>query len=144
MRFRLALIAMTILTTSCSGGSGLLEITDSWAPTSPPNAQAAVVYLTIENDSGADDRLLDVTSSRCGTIELHATQFDENRIMRMRLAEPELLEIPSGETLEMVPGGLHVMCIDLPTPFKAGEAVDLTVSLENAGEIQITTVVENR
>lgn len=144
MRFRFALIALTILATSCSGGSGLLEITDSWAPTTPPNVQAAVVYLTIKNDSGTDDQLLAVSSSRCGTIELHATQFDEDRIMRMRLAEPELLEIPSGKTLEMVPGGLHVMCIDLPTPFKAGEQVDLTVTLENAGDIEVTTVVENR
>ena len=144
MRMRYLLLPLAVLATSCSSGSGALEITDSWAPTTPPRAQAAVVYLTIDNGTDTDDRLVEVTSPRCGTIELHATQFDEDRIMRMRLAEPDLLEIPSGETLEMIPGGLHVMCIDLPTPFRAGEAVALAVTFEEAGTIQVTTVVENR
>ena len=144
MRLRLAVMALLLITAGCSGLSGVLEITDSWAPTTPPGAQAAVVYLTIENGTGQDDRLVSVSSDRCGTIELHATQFDENRIMRMRLAESELLEIKSGETMEMVPGGLHVMCIDLPTPFKAGEPLDLTVTMETAGDFEITTLIENR
>lgn len=144
MRFLTAVLILALAAASCSGRSGLISITDSWAPTTPPRAQATVVYLTIENGTDVDDLLLAVTSSRCGTIELHATQFDEDRIMRMRLAEPELLAIPAGETLEMVPGGLHVMCIDLPTPFAAGELVDLTVTLENAGDISISVVVENR
>lgn len=144
MRLRLAAMALLLITAGCSGRSGIIEITDFWAPTTPPGAQTAVVYLTIENGTGQDDRLVSASSDRCGTIELHATQFDENRIMRMRLAEPELLEIRSGETMEMAPGGLHVMCIDLPTPFEAGEELDLTVTLETAGDFEITTVIENR
>jgi periplasmic copper chaperone A len=138
------MIALILITTSCSSRSGVLEITDSWAPTTPPRAQAAVIYLTIENGTADDDRLVSVSTDRCGTIELHATQFDENRIMRMRLAEPDLLEIPSGDTLEMVPGGLHVMCIDPPTPFANGETLDLAVTLEKAGTLEISTLVENR
>lgn len=144
MRARHLLIALVLVATSCSSRSGVLEVTDSWAPTTPPRAQAAVIYLTIENGTGEDDRLVSVTSDRCGTIELHATQFDENRIMRMRLAEPELLEIPSGDTLEMVPGDLHVMCIDPPTPFAKGEILDLAVTLEQTGTLEVSTLVENR
>ncbi len=144
MRLRLAVIALLLVTAACSGRSGVLRITDSWAPSTPPGAQVAVVYLTIENGTDVDDRLVSVSSDRCGAIELHATQFDEDRIMRMRLAEPGLLEIKSGETMEMVPGGLHVMCIDLPTPFKAGEPLVLTVTLETSGDFEITTLIENR
>ncbi len=143
MRYRYLLVLFLILA-ACSTRSGVLEITDSWAPATPPNAQAAVVYLTIENGTADDDRLVDVSSDRCGTIELHATQIDEDRIMRMRLAEPKLLEIPSGDMLEMVPGGLHVMCLDMPAPFVAGEVLNLTVTLDKAGLYEITTVVENR
>ena len=64
--------------------------------------------------------------------------------MRMRLAEPELLQIPSGKTMEMVPGDLHVMCIDPPQPLRAGEMIDLEVTLEKAGTFPVTTPVENR
>jgi copper(I)-binding protein len=144
MRLRYALVIVALLAASCSSGTRVLEITDSWAPTTPPGAQAAVVYLTIANGTSDDDRLLAVSSERCGAIELHATQFDDQRIMRMRLAEPELLAIPSGATLQMVPGGLHVMCIDPPTPFRAGEMLSLTVTLEKAGLFEIATPVENR
>ena len=121
-----------------------MEITDSWAPTTPPGAQAAVVYLTIANGTGEDDQLIAVTTDRCGTIELHATQFDDNRVMRMRLAEPDQLTIPAGEILEMIPGGLHVMCIAPTSPFEVGEQLDLMVTLEAAGNIAVTTVVSNR
>ena len=139
-----SIATITVFAAACSSSSGVVEITDSWAPSTPPNAPAAVIYLTIANGTGATDRLTDVTTDRCGTIELHATQIDENRIMRMRLAEPELLEIPSGDTLKMLPGGLHVMCIDPPTPFQVGETLDLTVTLLNAGEFAISTPIENR
>lgn len=141
---RIALLATLLLVASCSRLNGEVTVTDSWAPTTPPHAPTAAIYLTIENGSGEDDQLLDVESARCGTIELHATTIDENRIMRMRLATPDLLEIPSGKTLEMMPGGLHVMCIDPPTPFEEGEMLDVTVTMEVAGTVQITTPVENR
>ena len=144
MQLRHVLIALVLLVASCSSRSGVLEITDSWAPTTPPRAQAAVIYLTIENGTGDADRLVGVTTDRCGTIELHATTIDEERIMRMRLAEPELLTIPSGDTLEMIPGGLHVMCIDPTTPFRAGDLLDLTVTFEGAGNREVSTLVENR
>ena len=144
MRARTVLPLLVIALASCSSLSGVLEITDSWAPTTPPRAQAAVIYLTIENGTEVDDRLVAVSSDRCGTVELHATQIDEERIMRMRLAEPELLEIASGATLEMTPGGLHVMCIDPPTPFAGGESIKLTVEFAEANPIEITTPVENR
>ena len=138
------LTLLTMLVTSCSSGTGILEITDSWAPTTPPGAQAAVVYLTIANGTGNDDRLVSVATDRCGVVELHATQFNENRVMRMRLAEPELLAIPAGETLEMIPGALHVMCIAPTSPFQAGEELELIVTLEIAGDIGVTTEVSNR
>lgn len=147
MRNRIAILAagLAILVAACSNrGSGVLAVTDSWAATTPPGAQAAVVYLTIENGTGVDDHLLSVASDRCGVIELHATQFDDNRVMRMRLAEPELLRIPAGETMEMVPGGLHVMCIDPPTPFELGDQISLTATLAEAGDIAVITEVRNR
>ncbi len=147
MRRRLPsiLAGLVLLTAACSGGgNGIVEITDSWAPTTPPGAQAAVVYLTIANGTGEDDQLIAVTTDRCGTIELHATQFDDNRVMRMRLAEPDQLTIPAGEILEMIPGGLHVMCIAPTSPFEVGEQLDLMVTLEAAGNIAVTTVVSNR
>jgi copper(I)-binding protein len=132
------------LVAACGGTrGGSLEITDSWAPSTPPNAETAAVYLTVENGTADGDRLISVESDACGSVELHATQLEDG-IMRMRPASPDLLEIPSDGTLEMVPGGLHVMCIDPTEPFTTGGQVHLTAHFEKAGSLAITTPIENR
>ena len=142
MRYSIGLLAVALA--ACSSGSGVLAISDSWAPSMPPNAPTAAIYLTIDNGTGSDDQLLAVSSPRCGTTEIHSTTIDENRVMKMRPATPEQLQIPAGDKLEMMPGGLHVMCIDPTAPLADGEMLDVTVTFEKAGNIAITTPVEDR
>ena len=135
---------MALMAAACSGdGSGVVEVVDSWAATTPPGAQTAAVYLTIENGTSDDDRVEMVAIDRCEAIELHSTEFEDG-IMRMRVAHPDLLVIPAGERLEMVPGGLHVMCIGLISPFQEGEQLDVTISLENTGAVAATAPIESR
>ncbi len=137
--------AVMLMVAACGGGgSGVIEVADSWASSTPPNAQTAAIYVQIENGTDADDRLADVTIDRCDAIELHTTNIDDARIMRMRLATPEALVIPAGETLEMEPAGLHIMCIGLDAPFRAGEHLDLDIALESGTRFRIITPVENR
>ena len=139
------LLIVPLLLTACqSGGSGVIEIVDSWAPATPPNAPAASIYLEIDNGTRNDDRLVDVEMDRCDAIELHNTTIDENRIMRMRLATPEAMQIPAGGELVMQPGGLHVMCIGLDSQFREGETLDLTVTFESGTRLSLSIQIENR
>ncbi|MDJ0498585.1 MAG: copper chaperone PCu(A)C [Acidimicrobiia bacterium] len=139
-----ALIAGAVLVSACSGGSGVIEVADSWAPSTPPNAPTAAIYLRVDNGTGDDDRLVDAELDRCTSIELHNTTIDEDRIMRMRLADPAALEIPSGGELLMEPAGLHVMCIGLDAPFREGETLELSLILESGIRLEAPTPVENR
>ncbi len=122
----------------------MIEVTDSWAPSTPPNAPTAAIYLRVDNGTGDDDWLVDAELDRCTSIELHNTTIDEDRIMRMRLADPAALEIPSGGELLMEPAGLHVMCIGLDAPFREGETLELSLILESGIRLEATTPVENR
>jgi hypothetical protein len=149
MRSRILAIAASVavaeLLSACSSGASRpIAVVDSWAPATPPGAPAAAIYLTIENGTAQDDTLVAVASSSCEAVELHATHFDDDGIMRMRLADPELLVISSGDRLEMTPGGLHVMCIGLAEPFERGDGIELTVFFEAAGGVSATATVENR
>ena len=121
-----------------------MAVTDSWAPATPPNAPAAAIYVQVDNGTGDDDRLVDVEMERCDAIELHNTTIDEDRIMRMRLADPASLEIPAGGSLVMEPAGLHVMCIGLEAPFREGETLEMTLILESGMRLDTATTVENR
>lgn len=136
--------AALVLAACGGGGSGVVEVTDSWAPTTPPNAPTAAIYVQIENGTDEADRLVDVVIDRCDAIELHTTDIDEDRIMRMRPASAAALAIPAGGSLEMAPAGLHVMCIGLDAPFRAGEILDLDIILESGTSFEVATPVENR
>jgi copper(I)-binding protein len=40
------------------------------------------------------------------------------------------IELPAGKTVELKPGGLHVMLMDLKQPLAAGDSVALTLVVE--------------
>lgn len=54
----------------------------------------------------------------------------ENNIMKMR--EIPGLDLPAGQTVELKPGGYHIMFINLHEQVKEGEQVPLTLSFEGA------------
>lgn len=65
---------------------------------------------------------------------------NEGGIARMRpLADG--LTIPGGATVNLAPGGNHVMLEQLKRPLKAGEKVPLTLSFERSGVRRIEAQV---
>lgn len=142
MRCRAVILSMLLLA-GCAG-SGVVEITDGWAGSMPPSAETAAIYLTIENGTSRAVRIVEVTSPRCGAIELHESRLDDQQIMRMRPATEEALTIAAGGTFEMIPGAFHVMCIDVLDPFEVADRFLLTVDLDDGTELTREIVVENR
>ena len=61
-----------------------------------------------------------------GTV---AQQKATGASMKMR-ALPKGLDLPAGKTVELKPGGYHVMLMDLKAPLKAGESVDISLVVE--------------
>jgi copper(I)-binding protein len=138
------LAGLVIGLAACGGGSGTISVVDAWSAPTPPTARVAAVYVSIENDTGADDAIVSASTDRCGRVELHATQIDENNVMTMRPAGLELLTIPSGGVVEMMPGGLHIMCLDLREPLVAGETIPLAIVLASGTTLSVDVPVEQR
>lgn len=137
------LLLTTLLLAGC-GGSGVVEITDAWAGSMPPSAETAAIYLTIENGTSGSVRIAEVTSPRCGAVEIHESRLDDQQVMRMRPASDEAITVASGDTLEMTPGALHVMCIDVQEHFEVGDEFDLELDLDDGATLAASVTVENR
>ena len=73
-------------------------------------------------------------------VELH-THIREGDVMRMRPVAD--IPLPSGQTVHLRPGGLHIMLIGLTEPLRQGATVPLTLRFERAGEVQVTLGVES-
>ncbi len=141
MRARLVTLALVV---SACGGTGVIEVTDAWAATTPPGVETAAIYLTIANGTGADDRIVGFTSERCETAELHASLLGDDQVMRMRPATHETLTVPAGGQLAMQPGALHVMCIRPDGDFVEGQDLAFDLTMESGMVLSGTAAIENR
>jgi copper(I)-binding protein len=95
--------------------------------------------MTLRNRGAAPDRLIAAASPVARVVELH-THIREGEVMRMRPV-PDI-PVPAGQTVELRPGGLHVMLIGLTAPLVEGARVPLTLRFERAGEVAVDLAVE--
>ena len=119
---------------------GDLEIKAPWSRATPGGAKVAGGFMSITNKGMTPDRLIGGATDFAGIFEVHEMRMDGN-VMRMRALEKGL-EIKPGETVELKPGGFHVMFIDLKKPLKAGETVKGTLIFEKAGKVEVTYSVQ--
>ena len=117
------------------GGVGKIRIAEPWARATAGMATAGAAFMTLENTGAAADRLIAAESPAAANVELH-THIVEGDIMRMRAVEQ--IDLPAGETIQLQPGGFHVMLIGLAAPLEMGKSFPLTLRFAEAG----TTTVE--
>jgi copper(I)-binding protein len=115
--------------------SGDLTITAYRAKAMLPGQPTGGGFLTIANKGSSADRLLSVSSPSAGMVEIHTMEVT-NDVMTMRPVEGGL-EIPAGKTVELKPGGTHLMFMQVKEPFKKGGEVPVTLEFEKAGKVEI-------
>jgi copper(I)-binding protein len=141
IRFRsIALIIMlaAIILSACQPASNGPNIVTSgvWGRPSPKMAMAGAVYVVIKNQGNEADKLIAASSTAAKTAEVHESYMDANGAMAMRPVEGGL-EIPAGGTVELKPGGYHIMLIDLVEPLVPGSKITITLKFEKSGEIAL-------
>ena len=52
------------------------------------------------------------------------------------------LTIEPGKTVNLAPGGIHLMLFDLKSPFKQGDKVPVTLEFEKAGKVTFSLDVQ--
>jgi uncharacterized protein YcnI/copper(I)-binding protein len=119
---------------------GDLAIQGYWARAMLPNQPVAGGFLTITNQGG-DDRMIKAASPRAGRMELHEMVM-KGDVMEMREIEGGIA-IAAGATVELKPGGLHVMFFDIAERFEEGQTVPVTLTFEKAGEVTLELPVKN-
>lgn len=96
-------------------------------------------FMTIQNGTDATVRLVAAEAEVADVVELHET-VQEGDIMRM-IPQPEGWEIEPGGTLQLRPGGKHVMMIGVPEPPAVGDTFALTLRFEDGSAIELTVPV---
>ncbi len=115
--------------------AGDLDISGGWVRSMLPGQKVAGGFIVITNNGDADDRLVSVSTPAAPKSEIHEMAVVDD-IMKRR-ALPDGLVIPAGETVELKPGGFHLMFMAVPEPFAAGDTVQVTLVFEKAGQVEM-------
>ena len=107
---RRILVAAALITLLAGAGHAQTapKVEDAWARPTVAGQAGGGGFLKITSASA--DRLIAASAPVSKTVELHTMQMDGD-VMRMR--QIPAIEIPAGQTVELKPGGLHVMFIGL-------------------------------
>jgi len=133
----LCLAAAVVGAATAAAAEPPLRVLDAWARATPPGAENGAVYLRIVNH-GAGDRLVGARTSAARAAEIHTSATSGGLVEMRRVDE---LRIDAGATVELAPGGTHVMLVGLASRLDAGAHVDLTLLFANAGEVVVDVAV---
>jgi hypothetical protein len=134
----LVLVAVPVLAHNHKVGS--LQIDHPWSRATPGGATVAGGFMTITNTGSEPDRLIGGTFEQAGRVEIHEMAV-ANGVMTMREIAGGLV-IPAGGKVELKPGGLHVMFMELKRPLVKDERVKGTLVFANAGTVAVEFVIE--
>ncbi len=121
---------------------GGLSIGHPWARPTPGDSTLGAVYMTVDNTGIEDDSLRGAVSPVAQKVEIHEHKQDDQGVMRMRRVETGI-NIPSGDSIQLKPGGYHIMLIGLKQKLEEGQSVPLTLSFARAGDIEVEVKIEN-
>lgn len=159
--FWIGLIVLAIGVSACQTGSvdaPAIEVRDAWVrPTGSMGGMNgdqsmhdnqsgmggsginSAAYMVIENKGRVSENLLRVEGDIAHAIELHRSEIVDGV---MRMSPVANIEIPAGNQVELKPGGLHIMLINLKGEIKPGDQVSLNLIFELSGKM--TVFVEAR
>lgn len=129
MKFsKVALAALMAVVVSTSAVAQSIEVKDPWVRAAVPGQMGTGAFMKITARDGS--RLVSASSPVAGVTEVHEMKM-EGKIMKMRALEAGL-ELPAGKTVELKPGGYHVMLMDLKGPLAKDSTVPLTLVFKDA------------
>ncbi len=112
---------------------GSIQISNAFTRSTVPGQQVAGGFMKIENKGPADE-LIEVSSPAAGDVQLHEMAMEGN-VMKMRQVKD--IPVPAGGAVELKPGGLHLMFLNIKAPFAAGETIPVKLKFVKAGVVEV-------
>lgn len=127
----LAALAPAWAQVSRPSAAAVVKVEQAWVRPSVPGQQGTGGYMKLTAREG--QRLVGASSPVAGVAEIHEMKMDGD-VMTMKPVGT--LDLPAGKTVELKPGGLHLMLMDLKRPLAAGSSVPLTLVFKDTRGVE--------
>ena len=129
---KLKTFALIAALASASAFAQSVDVKDAWVRASVQGQKATGAFMKITAKEGS--KLVSASSPAAGVAEVHEMKMDGD-IMKMRAVSGGL-ELPAGKTVELRPGGYHVMLMDLKAALPKDSTIPLTLVFKDARGLQ--------
>ena len=120
-------LAATPSAWSRDASAGAIRIDTPWARATPPAAPTGAGYMSLINEGKEADRLLEITSPIAARADIHTMEIVGD-VSRMRWQK---------DGVELKPGGVHIMFLELKQPIRPETKVPVTLVLQRAGKVEV-------
>jgi copper(I)-binding protein len=117
--------------------SAEVTVSDAWIRGTVAGQKVTGAFMQLKSTS--DAALVAVASPSAKFVEIHAMN-KEGDMMKMKAIDR--LPLPAGKSVDLSPGGYHMMLFDLKGPLKAGDVVPLTLTFEDSAGKKSTVEVK--
>ncbi|HSS26345.1 MAG TPA: copper chaperone PCu(A)C [Usitatibacter sp.] len=122
------ILPLAILAALSLPAAASVTATDAWVRGTVPAQKSTGAFVTLT--STEDARVVSVTTPAARSAQIHESLMDGGRASMRHV---ESLKLPAGRSVELRPGGYHVMLEDLARPLAEGDRVPLTFTIEDKG-----------
>lgn len=136
----LAALCLVAMSASAQVPPPAVKVEGAWARATVVGQTGGGAFMSLTSPNTL--KLVGVSSTVAGVAELHEMKMDGD-IMRMRPVPA--IDLPAGVSVQLKPGGFHVMFMDLKTPLRKDTQIQLTLKLQNAqgqiSQVQVSVPV---
>lgn len=115
-----------------------VQVEDAWVREGPPNATVLAAFMVLRNDGSAPVEIVAASSPRFARVELHLSRMEDGMA---RMVQQSALTVPASGSLELAPGGYHLMLFEPDGPIESGQRVALTLRTRNGEDIEVSAQV---
>lgn len=133
---RLLLILLLILPGSAIAE---LDIHNAWIKNLPPAVPVRAGYMTIHNTQAKEVSIVAISSDAFASVEIHRS-IAEDGMMRME-AVPTLVIEPDS-TVQLAPGGLHLMMMNPAEPTKPDDVLQIVIEFDDGSTQSLNMTVK--
>jgi copper(I)-binding protein len=136
----LATFFACVFLTACGEQSAASDISAKsvWIRPATKTTNTAV-YMILENKGGAD-KLVEISTDLSKISMVHQTK-NNNGVLSMEMIHSGL-EIPANGSVELKPGGFHVMIENINRDLVEGETIDLTLKFGSGKTMNVKAQVK--
>jgi len=116
-----------------------LDIRDAWIKNLPPAVPVRAGYMTIRNAQANAVSIIAIRSDAFASVEIHRT-IAEDGMMRMEPVPTLVIEPDS--SVQLAPGGLHLMMMNPTQATRPGDVLQIVIELDDGSTQNLNMTVK--